>query len=44
MGQSHMNLHIIKSFQIVLFNIYLPYRGYITIESFIHKGHYIKVY
>jgi hypothetical protein len=34
---------IIKSFQIVLFNINLP-QYYITIESFIHKGHYIKLY
>jgi hypothetical protein len=34
---------IIKSFQIVLFNINLP-QYYIIIESFIHKGHSIKVY
>jgi hypothetical protein len=34
---------IIQSFQIVLFDINLP-QYYITIESFIHKGHYIKVY
>jgi hypothetical protein len=34
---------IIKSFQIVLFYINLS-QYYITIESFIHKGHYIKVY
>jgi hypothetical protein len=34
---------IIKSFQIILFNMNLP-QYYITIESFIHKGHYIKVY
>jgi hypothetical protein len=34
---------IIKSFQIVLFNINLS-QYYITIESFIHKEHYIKVY
>ncbi len=34
---------IIKYFQIVLFNINLP-QHYIIIESFIHKGHYIKVY
>jgi hypothetical protein len=34
---------IIKSFQIVLFNINLP-KYYITIESFIHEGHHIKVY
>jgi hypothetical protein len=34
---------IIKSFQIILFYMnFLQY--YITIESFIHKGHYIKVY
>jgi hypothetical protein len=34
---------IIKSFQIVLCIINLP-QYYITIESFIHKGHDIKVY
>jgi hypothetical protein len=34
---------IIKTFQIFLSNINLP-QYYITIESFIHKGHYIKVY
>jgi hypothetical protein len=34
---------IIKSFQIVLCIINLP-QYYITIESFIHKGHYIEVY
>jgi hypothetical protein len=34
---------IIESFQIVLCNINLP-QYYITIESFIHKGHYIKVH
>jgi hypothetical protein len=34
---------IINFFQIVLFNINLS-QYYITIESFIHKGHYIKVY
>ncbi len=34
---------LFNSFQIVLFNINLP-QYYITIESFIHKEHYIKVY
>jgi len=34
---------IIKIFQIILFNINLP-QYYITIESVVHKEHYIKVY
>jgi uncharacterized membrane protein len=34
---------IINFFQIVLFNINLP-QYYITVESFIHKRYYIKVY
>jgi hypothetical protein len=34
---------MVKSFQIILFNINLP-QYYITIQSIIHKEHYIKVY